>query len=359
MSSNRVLVAPLDWGLGHATRCVPIINALIAEKFEVVLAAEGATANLLQKEFPLLKMLPLKGYGIKYSRTKAGFFIKIMTQLPKILAAIKYENRWLDKIIEQEKIDCVISDNRLGLYSKKIPAYYITHQLHIETGNAFFNWMAQKIHYRYINKYIQCWVPDCEGALNLAGKLSHPLQMPKIPVKYIGILSRFKKISEKPTDNLLIALSGPEPQRSVFENIILKQINEIDCPVLLIRGLPGETTALPCENERVKIINHLPAGELNKMMAEAGIVISRAGYSTIMDLAMLQKNAVLVPTPGQGEQQYLAKYLMEKKYFLCEQQQNFSLKKLRLEFAAFTFTSFNNVDGFKKEMIINAIKNGE
>ncbi|MEO7046511.1 MAG: glycosyl transferase family 28, partial [Ferruginibacter sp.] len=205
----RVLVAPLDWGLGHATRCIPVINALLQQGVTVILAAEGAVAILLKKEFPALQILPLKGYRISYSRQKTWFFLKMMSQIPKITSTINYEKRWLKVVIKREKIDLIISDNRFGLYSSLVPSYYITHQLFIETGNSFMNKLAQKIHYRFINRYTECWVPDEEGEINFAGKLSHPDKKPTIPVNYLGILSRFKKEEIAVKTDLLILISGP------------------------------------------------------------------------------------------------------------------------------------------------------
>ncbi|MEO5943380.1 MAG: glycosyltransferase, partial [Ferruginibacter sp.] len=291
----RVLVAPLDWGLGHATRCIPVINALLEQGATVILAAEGAVATILKNEFPALRILPLKGYNIRYSRQKSWFFFKMMAQMPKIAAIINYEKRWLRDVIRRENIDLIISDNRFGLYSSLVPSYYITHQLFIETGNSLLNRLAQKIHYSFINKYTQCWVPDAEGEIDLAGKLSHPDKKPAISVKYLGILSRFKKEEIPVKNDLLILISGPEPQRSIFENFILEQLKEINQSTVLVRGLPGETKELKIENDLVTIVNHLPAGELNTIIAASKTIICRAGYSTIMDLVTLNKNAILVP----------------------------------------------------------------
>jgi UDP:flavonoid glycosyltransferase YjiC (YdhE family) len=175
----RILIAPLDWGLGHATRCIPIISALIQQNCSVIIAAESQVKFLLQKEFPNLQFIHLTGYRIKYSRYKLWMPVKLLLQLPKIVYRIYAENLWLKRIVKQNKIDVVIADNRMGLYHKKIPCIYITHQLSIKTGNRFTESVAQKIHYHFINKFCACWVPDAEGALNLAGELSHPVTMPK------------------------------------------------------------------------------------------------------------------------------------------------------------------------------------
>ena len=149
----RVLVAPLDWGLGHATRCIPIINVLNEHNIDVILAAEGAVAKLLQKEFPAIVILPLKGYRIKYNRNKGSFFLKMLAQFPGIIASVNHEKKWLKEAITLHKIDAVISDNRFGLHCSKTTCVYVTHQLFIQTGNLLLNKIAQRINYQFINKF--------------------------------------------------------------------------------------------------------------------------------------------------------------------------------------------------------------
>ncbi|MGB4845561.1 MAG: glycosyltransferase, partial [Ferruginibacter sp.] len=236
------------------------------------------------------------------------------------------EHRWLKKTVVRNKIDAVISDNRFGMFHAEIPCIYITHQLSIKTGNRFTDRIAQKIHYRFINKFKECWVPDLKEEINLAGKLSHPVKFPHTPVKYIGPLSRFKKTDEEIKFDIAIILSGPEPQRTVFENIILKDLQNCSGKVLLIRGLPENSAALPVTRPDVQIHNHLPAEELNKAILQSALIISRAGYTTIMDLIKLQKKAILVPTPGQTEQEYLAAYLQQQKLFYYMLQEAFSIE---------------------------------
>lgn len=348
--NTRILIAPLDWGLGHATRCIPVIRMLVASGAEVLIAADGPTAALLKNEFPAIKILSLKGYKITYSRRAQWFFVKMLRQLPSITASIKYENKWLAKTIEDERIDCVISDNRFGFYNSKVPCIYITHQLFIETGNVLLNILAQKIHYRFINRFSTCWVPDAAGKPNLAGKLSHPQKKPAIPVKYIGCLSRFENKNISSSIGILILLSGPEPQRTIFENIILNELPLLqNISITIVRGLPGEVNEL--KNDHATIYNHLPADELNTAILSAETAICRAGYSSIMDLATLGKNAVLVPTPGQGEQEYLAAYLMKQQLFYSVPQQNFSLQKTLEEVKEFSFLKIEKIDGLQEDII--------
>jgi uncharacterized protein (TIGR00661 family) len=326
VSKKRVLIAPLDWGLGHATRCVPIINAFLQEGFEVLVAGENAVAALLQKEFPGITILPLAGYNVQYATSTKGFIWKILTQIPSIKRAIKQEHIWLQKIINTHKIDIVVSDNRFGLHSKKAKTIFITHQLQIQTGNSFTNKIAQIINYKYINKFDACWVPDVEGENNLAAALSHPTTMPKTPIRYIGILSRLQKRIVDKTIDVAVILSGPEPQRTIFENIILQQIENSSLKIIVARGLPNAIENIISVNKNVQIINHLPSSEIGMLIQSAKVVVARSGYSTVMDMAALQQAAIFVPTLGQTEQLYLAKYLSDKKYCTATNQAGFNLQ---------------------------------
>ncbi len=320
-----VLVAPLDWGLGHATRCVPIITQLLEEKCRVIIAASGSGKILLQKEFPGLLFLELRGYGVKYSRSGAGMPLKLFLQIPRILSAVCAEHGWLKRIIKEYAVDAVISDNRFGLFCKNAFCIYITHQLKIKTGGRFTEWLARKIHYWFINKFNECWVPDTEKENGLAGELSHPKIAPVVPVKYLGPLSRFEKTSVEKKYDLAVILSGPEPQRTVFEELVLRDLGTVAGNIILVRGLPGGSSLKINFPASVEIKDHLSSGELNRVILQSRLIVSRSGYSTIMDLVTLQQKAVLVPTPGQAEQEYLAGHLSQQKIFCCSRQADFSL----------------------------------
>ena len=340
ITGKRLLIAPLDWGLGHATRCVPIIRDLLRNDCKVWLAGEGAQEKILREEFSSLPFLPLKGYRIKYSKSALGG--KMLLQIPSILRSIKEENEWLKQQVKEYELDAVISDNRYGLYHENIFSVLITHQLGIKSP--FGKWsekLLQKWNYKLINRFDECWIPDEEGKNNLAGELSHPKVLPEIPVKYIGPLTRFvrklevgsrkseagEKINiEEKTDHLLIILSGPEPQRTILENKIIDQIVSYPGTVTVVRGLPGVRNIIPSTNS-IQFYNHLPQKELNIEMMNAEFVIGRSGYSTIMDIAALEKKSILIPTPGQTEQEYLAGYLMKKQFAYGIKQEEFSLPK--------------------------------
>jgi uncharacterized protein (TIGR00661 family) len=324
--AKKVLISPLDWGLGHATRCIPIIKTLCEEGFEVILATEGNCAFLLAKEFPQLKMIYLKGYRVKYSNGRRSFFSKMLSQVPKIISAVVNEHRQLKQIIENLSVDIVIADNRYGMYNKNVFTVFITHQLFIKTGNHFTERVAQRINYFFISKFNLCIVPDAAGAENLAGELSHPQKLPATRVMYTGVLSRFKKIDAEKNIDLLMILSGPEPQRTIFENILLAQTKDLKVSMVMVRGLPENASSINTENNSLTIFDHLSAAELSNYISSAKIIIARSGYSTVMDIAAMQQKAIFVPTPGQTEQEYLAAYLSEKAYCTFAQQEGFNLE---------------------------------
>ena len=337
---KTVLVVPLDWGLGHATRCIPLIKELQLCGCTVIIAAENNVRTLLEREFQQLTFITVPGYRVSYSRSRHWLPLKIFLQIPKIIYRVYKEHSWLKKVAKRHDLDGIVSDNRFGLFHSSIPCIYITHQLLIKTGSAFTESLAQKLHYKFIKKYTACWVPDFAGKENMAGELSHPHRLPG-NVSYIGGLSRFDPLqSPAQKQLLLIILSGPEPQRSVFEDIILKNLKNYKDPAILIRGLPGATSSrslnLP---KNIVVEDHLPAVELNKVIVQANYVIARSGYTTVMDLLKLGRKAILVPTPGQTEQEYLAEYLMGKKVFFSVKQEHFHLEKALERVRSFPFAS--------------------
>ena len=193
LAKIRILLGPLDWGLGHATRCIPLIREFQKQNIEVIICGEGPVSILIKQEFPEIKILPLQGYHIKYNANKKGFILKMILQLPKIYLAARREHQFLKKIVPQYQINGIISDNRLGFYHKNCSSVFITHQLRIQSGWKWIDALIQKINYYFINQFNECWIPDVAKENNFAGKLSHPQRLPKIPLKYLGLLSRFKK----------------------------------------------------------------------------------------------------------------------------------------------------------------------
>ncbi len=352
---STILIAPLDWGLGHATRCIPIIRTLKDAGFNVTVAVCEKQKILLQQEFTDLKYLDLFGYDIQYSTKKWFFPFKILFQIPKILRKINQEHQWLNSIIEKEGIDVVISDNRYGLYSSKVPCVFITHQLTIKAPFVWLEGVLQKINYRLINRFSACWIPDIESKNNIAGVLSHPKKLPSIPLHYLGVLSRFKKLSNiEQKFDVCILLSGPEPQRTVLENIFLKQLLPItNKKILFVRGLPQTTEKITAESVIIK--NHLSGKDLLESILSSDLIISRSGYTTVMELLSLQKKSILIPTPGQTEQEYLANHLHHQKMCLTYNQDEIDLAKAIEEANNFDY-KLSNEFSFQKEIILGLVK---
>lgn len=321
---KNILVAPLNWGLGHATRCIVVINELLRCGFNVIIASDGVALDLLKKEFPDFTFLELPSYKIEYTKKSKNFKWKIIKNSPKILKAIAKEKQLVKKWVVQYELCGIISDNRLGVRSKKIPSVIITHQLTVFSGKTTF--FSTKIHQHYIKKFNECWVPDVEGFPNLSGKLGHSNNK-NINTKYIGALSRFTKEVLPIKYQLLVLLSGPEPQRTLLEELLIKELENYNSSILFVKGKVEQEQHI-AQKGNITFYNFMNAKELQKAINESEIVISRSGYTTILDLAMLEKKAFFIPTPGQTEQEYLAKYFEKLQIAPSARQANFSLNDL-------------------------------
>lgn len=336
---KKALIAPLDWGLGHTTRSISIINILLDQNYAVVVACTPNQSKIFGTFLQKIEVLPLFGYNVKYSKKKWQLPFVLAAQFPKIGRIIQKENKWLQQIIEEKKIDLVISDNRFGLYSTKIPCVFITHQLKIKAPFTWAEGLLQKINYHFINKFSQVWIPDLQGKNALAGDLSNPKNLPKIPAHYIGHLNRFF-LHEDENNNIegdiilpnsvdvLILLSGPEPQRSILENLICNQIPQLpNLQFVLLRGLPNNNKPQLLDLNNTVVYHHLPQNKIKELIKKANLIITRSGYTTVMEVLSMKKRCIFIPTPGQTEQEYLANYLLEKQFCICSKQQNFNLQE--------------------------------
>jgi uncharacterized protein (TIGR00661 family) len=323
---KTVLVAVLDWGLGHATRSIPIIRELQNQHVRVVLAGNGASLSLLKQEFPLLKYYELPDYGIRYPE-KSSILWALMKQIPRLKRVLKAEFKQVADVVKKEKVDAIISDNRYGCFQANIQSIIICHQLNLQLPNGW-HWLSPFVnawHEKYLLRFNQIWVPDMPyKSMSFSGELS---QSDLPDVKRIGILSRFGESSNAYASkfDLVAIVSGPEPQRSVFENMIRNQLRGFKGNALLVKGLPEHKEYTFAEN--ITEVNHLEANELDQVLRDSKIVLSRAGYSTVMDLATLGKKAILIPTPGQTEQEYLARFLSGNAWVVAREQKNFDLNE--------------------------------
>ena len=323
--SKKILVAPLNWGLGHATRCIPIINALITNGFQPVIASDGSALSLLKKEFPNLNFIELPSYNIKYSKKGSWLKLKLLKDSPKILKAIKSENKVIQDFIYSNAIDGIISDNRFGVYSKHIPSVFLTHQLKVLSGNT--TWLSSKIHHKAMLNFDECWVPDLETGTNLSGDLGHSKKV-RTTTKHIGPLSRFNNYDIPIKYDLMVLLSGPEPQRSMLETKLLSELKHYKKTILFIRGIVEAHQQITVENN-ISIYNFMTSKEVERSIIESKLILSRSGYTTIMDLTKLQKKAFFIPTPGQYEQIYLAEKFQKEHVAPFCNQQDFNIEKLK------------------------------
>ncbi|MBS1616339.1 MAG: glycosyl transferase family 28 [Bacteroidetes bacterium] len=324
LSAKRILVAPLDWGLGHTTRCVPIIKCLRQFGHTVVFAGNDIQQAIVGGQFPDLALHPLMGYDVRYGRQ--ALILHILRQVPGLFHRIREEHRWLANFVEREHIDAIISDNRYGLWHPEKPSVILTHQLNILTGlGSLADAPVRRLHYSFLQRFGSVWIPDLPGPENLGGRLSHPKKLP-LQARYIGWLSQLEPVRQPlKQQHLLILLSGPEPQRSLLSEQLWYQACILDVPIVFVEGKEGFTRAAPAHIQHYALAD---AGQIQAFIRDAALVVCRSGYSTLMDLAPFGKPAILIPTPGQTEQAYLAKALSKRGLFYEASQRNLDLKKL-------------------------------
>lgn len=393
--------------MGHTTRSIPLIREFQKMGLNVVVACNSAQKKIFEEEFPQLRTIPLEGYNIQYGKNAFATRLHLLWQTSKILTKIKSENLWLKEFLAKNPVSAVISDNRYGLYSQDVPSILITHQLSVKTGfGRLADGFVRKKLYRIIEKFRACWVPDLsEKSASIAGALSHPVEKPRLPLRYLGCLSRFIPCSWQTPHGaieaagagvvgtgqqpLLILLSGPEPQRSIFERILCEQLHLTHSPIIIVRGLPtivGEPAAaagwrsaanklkpvtqaakdrrdLPTQpasatdspsSEQSALQRSLPAHckvveyagtrELNQFICAARLVICRPGYTTLMDMIKLRKKTVMVPTPGQAEQEYLVRRAHLNRLTLAMPQHRFSLANAMDQAARFEYSFPDEID---------------
>ena len=356
-----MLIAPLDWGLGHTTRCIPVIKAVLQRNCKVFIACNHWQQSFLEQEFNNLIYIKLEGYNIEYSKKR--LFLKIASQGLKIRRKIAEENLALKAIIADYKIDWIISDNRYGLFNADIFSTIITHQLQLQLPDSLR--LFQPVSNRFISKFLKkfdlVWVPDNAGENNMGGQLSHTHNQ-HLPIVYLGSLGRFKPVTNNPIthtfQNVAVILSGIEPQRSILESIIIKQIkNWDDYKFTLVRGINKKTEELKLSN--CNVINRADSKTLEMILNDTDIIISRSGYSSVMDYLPLNKSCIFIPTPGQTEQEYLASYLEKTNVALSFKQPSFNLSDV-LKAASVSklqpFTSEYDLDIAIDNALMNVIK---
>ncbi len=323
---RRILVAPLDWGLGHATRCIPIINALLKRNAEVIIAGSGVSAILLKDEFPTLTHYSLPGYAPQYSTSFAdsAMIWAMGRQLPHFIKTINQEHTQINQLVKKEKIDVLISDNRYGCYSSTATSVFITHQPHILMPDKF-KWMEMAVNYfnrRQMARFNACWIPAPDG--RLLGEMI-PAALPP-NTRFIGNLSRFKKLPGEIKYKVVVVASGPEPQRQILVDMLRAQLIDLNLPAFLVAGRIDDLEKISTSGNLTEA-NYLDSAKLNQIIQQGEIIVARSGYSTVMDLAQLGKRAVFIPTPGQTEQAHLAARLIHQEIAYTMAQSGFNLAR--------------------------------
>ncbi len=343
MATNKqkhILIAPLDWGLGHTTRVMPLISYIQALGHIPIVAGNDAQCSFIKETFGKIENIHLDGYGITYSKWNKWAQAGILAQLPHIQRAIMNEHNWLKHLTQERQIDGIISDNRYGLFHHQIPSVILTHQLQVRSGfGKFTDYAIQKIHYKYLNRFGATWVVDAQNSPGLAGSLSHTKTLPH-HTSYVGLLSRFAHVPNATGCNgpLLVLLSGPEPQRSALSHMLWQQVQSHNGEVIFVEGT--EQAQLPAGGPaHIAWHRRLHGATAEQAIRNAGMIVCRSGYSTLMDLATLQKKAILIPTPGQTEQEYLGHSLHKQGIFYSTRQKGFDLNSALAATQQFPFHS--------------------
>ncbi|MDM7926679.1 MAG: glycosyltransferase family protein [bacterium] len=336
MKQKTVLYCVLNWGLGHATRSIPVIRALLDRGDRVIIASTDRSLALLRGEFPDCRFVDLPDYNIRYSRTRTGLVPGLLLQVPGIFRRLRQEQAAVETLVDRFKPDAVVSDNRYGCYSTRVPSHFMTHQLRFQVPAGLKRAAAvSEIFNRFcFQRYRSVWVPDDAGSPNLSGDLSHACRLAGHPkIHYIGPLTslgtgRPVRSPGAEGPDFLFLISGPEPQRTVFERIVLERIGEVKGRKVVVLGKPeAEATGFQENTGDTVIHPHLKRAALIPLMRRARLVVCRSGYSTLMELAALGKAAVLVPTPGQTEQEYLGRHAARSGFFHCVPQKDFDLRE--------------------------------
>ena len=326
MKNKTVIYAIIDWGLGHVTRSTPIIRRLIDDGNRVIFVSHGKALSMLKEEFPDCIIRDVKDTQIAYPKFGWMFVFKMVSQVPKMLMGWRHERKQI-KVLEKEfEPDLIMSEMRLGIWSKNTPSVLITHQLrfHLPKGLAWAGILGEWFNRIVFKHFNYIFVPDAEGEPNLSGNLSHNSRISRHPkVRYIGCLSSIVPDENSPEKDidLLISISGPEPQRTQFEEKILGQLDSISGTCVITLGTPAIGNNIVKKTNNVTIYSHLNRKAMNIMMQRAKHIICRSGYSSVMELLALKKSALFVPTPGQTEQEYIAAYLSQQGLFgICRQE---------------------------------------
>jgi uncharacterized protein (TIGR00661 family) len=325
-SSPRILVAPLDWGLGHAARCIPIIRELQNQGAQVIILGSPRVLAYLNAHISNLEQIPSNDTAIRYS-TWLPAWLKILLQANIIKRSIQDEYSNLQSLIKIHQIDAIVSDNRYGMHSESIPSILITHQIKPLTPRflRFTQAFSNRRFIKLLKPFSEIWIPDLDSN-KISGRLAHVFS-DSISVKNVGLLSRFEANLPLPqsSKNILAIISGPEPQRSIFFQEIVRLQNTFSADISIIcENIPDKVSAASLEN--IRIILQPNDEQFIQEIECAQHLICRSGYSSIMDFIRLNRTALLIPTPGQTEQEYLAERCQKLGFTQASQRQLKNIK---------------------------------
>jgi spore coat polysaccharide biosynthesis predicted glycosyltransferase SpsG len=331
----NILVCPLEWGLGHAGRMIPLVRRLQEKGHNLFIGAGSELQRFFHAELTGVKYIDFRGFSPSYS-VHLPQYAALLLRMPVLIFHAAAEHFRLKRIIKNNNIDIVISDNRFGLWNRKVKTVYVTHQVRIPFPEKFrsYEWIGTGLHRFIIKKYSFCFIPDLPGELNLSGRLSHEVKM-TVTTRFIGILSKFtdchpaQKSGKESVPDITIILSGPEPQKGILRQKLVGIFKEKGLKVVILEGKPGTSEPVSRIGNTISY-NHLPSGEMAELLTCSKNIITRSGYTSIMELISLNRTALLIPTPGQTEQEYLAKYLSAKGWFTAVSQRALNLETVLL-----------------------------
>lgn len=282
---------------------------------------------MLRKELPEQMVLQLPGYEVSYGSRFMP--INMLKHGPGMLRTIRTEHELTKAIVERHKIDCIISDNRYGCYHPDVPSALITHQLQVFTGQKLLDVYIRRQIRSWYKNFSEVWIPDQAPPGNITGELSG-METDPIPKFFLGVISELKAVPTKGKYKAVAVISGPEPQRTHFEHMVVKQLSVMNGEFAIVRGKPDADDLIKQEGN-LTIFPYCTRAQLSVILAQTDVVIARSGYTTLMDLAMTGHKAILCPTPGQYEQIYLADRLANLNQCIYLRQENLNLGKALTE----------------------------
>jgi len=325
---KRVFIAPLNWGLGHATRLLPLINYLLAKNYKIYIGASGRSKEVLQQEVSQCTFFDFPEYPIKYPQSR--FFVTrfMLIIFPQMLLAMKNEQKKLRILHKKYQFDLIISDNRFSLALTGVKSLLVSHQLRYKLPWPIqkMEWLPEYFNYSHFRKYDRIIVPDTDENKTLTGDLSHNMRyLPYNKLYYLGIMTTVEMDISEDEENIdyLVLISGPEPQRTKFEKIVINQVKSLQGRVVVALGKPEKNYKIRMGNS--VIYSYLNRNKISKYLGRAKFIVSRPGYTTVMEMIESGKRGLFIPTPGQIEQVYLAKYFMDNKWCYSVSQYKFDL----------------------------------